>query len=108
MVRRREVVIGPDRRLRVTLEVEQGKLRSWAVQLEWWDPEEGRFVWVTRYDTSGGRVHRDRNRIASHEPVDLPEDPGEAARVAERELSLKAEEYIEAYRVAKAQGREGW
>jgi hypothetical protein len=40
--------------------------------------------------------------------VDLPEDPGEAARVAERELSLKAEEYIEAYRAAKAQGREGW
>jgi len=48
------------------------------------------------------------SRIASHEPVDLPEDPGEAARVAERELSLKAEEYIEAYRAAKAQGREGW
>ncbi|WP_263405781.1 hypothetical protein [Thermus thermophilus] len=40
--------------------------------------------------------------------MDLPEDPGEAARVAERELSLKAEEYIEAYRAAKAQGREGW
>lgn len=37
--------------------------------------------------------------------MDLPEDPGEAARVAERELSLKAEEYIEAYRAAKAQGR---
>ncbi|GAB1858762.1 hypothetical protein MHTCC0001_36030 [Flavobacteriaceae bacterium MHTCC 0001] len=108
MVHSQEVVIGPDRRLRVTLEVEQGKLRSWAVQLEWWDPEEGRPVWVARYDTAGGRDHRDRNRIASHEPVDLPEDRGEAARVAERELSLKAEEYIEAYRAAKAQGRKAW
>ena len=107
MVRRREVVIGPDRRLRVTLEVERGKLRSWAVQLEWWDPEDGRWVWVARYDTAGGRAHRDRNRVAAHEPVDLPEDPGRAAKVAERELSQRAEEYIEAYRAAKAQGREG-
>ncbi|WP_172958132.1 DUF7718 family protein [Thermus scotoductus] len=105
MVRRREVVIGPDRRLRVTLEVERGKLRSWAVQLEWWDPEDGRWVWVVRYDTAGGKGHRDRNRIAAHEPVDLPEDPGRAAKVAEKELSQRAEEYIEAYRAAKAQGR---
>jgi len=105
MVRRREVVIGPDRRLRVTLEVERGKLRSWAVQLEWWDPEDGRWGWVARYDTAGGRAHRDRNRVAAHEPVDLPEDPGRAAKVAEKELSQRAEEYIEAYRAAKAQGR---
>ena len=105
MVRRREVVIGPDRRLRVTLEVERGKLRSWAVQLEWWDPEDGRWVWVARYDTAGGRAHRDRNRVAAHEPVDLPEDPGRAAKVAEKELSQRAEEYIEAYRAAKAQER---
>jgi hypothetical protein len=107
MVRRREVVIGPDRRLRVTLEVERGKLRSWAVQLEWWDPEE-RWVWVARYDTAGGTPHRDRNRIAAHEPVDLPQDPGKAARVAETDLARRAEEYIEAYRAAKAQGKEAW
>ena len=81
------------------------KLRSWAVQLEWWDPEDGRWVWVARYDTAGGRAHRDRNRVAAHEPVDLPEDPGRAAKVAEKELSQRAEEYIEAYGAAKAQGR---
>ncbi len=34
MVRQREVIIGPDRRLRLTLEVERGRLRSWAAQLE--------------------------------------------------------------------------
>ena len=43
--------------------------------------------------------------FAAHEPVDLPEDPGRAAKVAEKELSQRAEEYIEAYRAAKAQGR---
>lgn len=85
-----------------------GRLRSWAAQLEWWDPDEGRWVWVARYDTAGGRAHRDRNRIARHEPVDLPEDPGKAAKVAEVELARRAEEYIEAYRAARAWGREAW
>jgi hypothetical protein len=90
MVRRREVLIGPDRRLRFTMELDRGRPRSWAVQLEWYDP------------------HRDRNRIAAHEPVDLPQDPGKAARVAETDLARRAEEYIEAYRAAKAQGKEAW
>ena len=108
MVRRREVSIGPDRRLRFTIELERGRPRSWAVQLEWYDPEEGRWVWGARYDTSGGTPHRDRNRIAAHEAVDLPRDPGRAARVAEMDLARRAEEYIEAYRAAKAQGKEGW
>jgi len=108
MVRRREVLIGPDRRLRFTMELDRGQPRSWAVQLEWYDPEEERRVWVARYDTSGGTPHRDRNRIAAHEPVDLPQDPGKAARVAETDLARRAEEYIEAYRAAKAQGKEAW
>ena len=95
-------------RLRVTLEVERGRLLGWAVQLEWLDPEEGRWVWVARYDTAGGAPHRDRNRIAAHEPVDLPRDPGKAARVARADLAERAEEYIEAYRAAKAQGKEAW
>jgi hypothetical protein len=55
-----------------------------------------------------GTPHRDRNRIAAHEPVDLPQDPGKAARVAETDLGRRAEEYIEAYRAAKAQGKEAW
>jgi hypothetical protein len=53
MVRRREVLIGPDRRLRFAMELDRGRPRSWAVQLEWYDPEEERWVWVARYDTSG-------------------------------------------------------
>ena len=108
MVRRREVPIGLDRRLRFTMELDRGRPRSWAVQLEWEDPEEERWVWVVRYDTAGGIPHRDRNRIAAHEPVDLPQDPGKAARVAETDLAEQAEEYIEAYRAAKAQGKEAW
>jgi hypothetical protein len=108
MVRRREVPIGTDRRLRFTMELDRGRPRSWAVQLEWEDPEEERWVWVVRYDTAGGTPHRDRNRIAAHEPVDLPQDPGKAARVAETDLTEQAEEYIEAYRAAKAQGKEAW
>jgi hypothetical protein len=108
MVRRREVLIGPDQRLRFTMELDRGRPRSWAVQLEWEDPEEEGWVWVARYDTSGGTPHRDRNRIAAHEPVDLPQDPGKAARVAETDLARRAEEYIEAYRAAKAQGKEAW
>lgn len=52
-----------DYRIRVEWNVERGRLLSWAVQLEWLDPEEGRFVWVARYDTAGGLPHRDRNRI---------------------------------------------
>jgi hypothetical protein len=58
--------------------------------------------------SSGRTPHRDRNRIAAHEPVDLPQDPGKAARVAETDLARRAEEYIEAYRAAKAQGKEAW
>jgi len=54
MVRRREVLIGPDRRLRFTVELDWGWPRSWAVQLEWYDPEEERWVWVARYDAAGG------------------------------------------------------
>ena len=103
MVRRREVLIGPDRRLRFTMELDRGRPRSWAVQLEWYDPEEEGWVWVARYDTSGGTTHRDRNRIAAHEPVELPQDPGKAARVAETDLARRAEKYI-----AKAQGKEAW
>ncbi|WP_198665560.1 hypothetical protein [Thermus sediminis] len=34
MAHRREVAIGPDRRLRVTLEVERSQVKGWAVQLE--------------------------------------------------------------------------
>ncbi|MFZ8812861.1 MAG: hypothetical protein ACO2OU_03165 [Thermus aquaticus] len=40
--------------------------------------------------------------------MDLPQDPGKAARVAETDLARRAEEYIEAYRAAKAQGKEAW
>jgi hypothetical protein len=71
-------------------------------------PEEEHWVWVARCDTAGGTPHRDRNRIAAHEPVDLPQDPGKAARVAETDLARRAEEHIEAYRAAKAQGKEAW
>jgi len=87
------------------MELERGRPRSWAVQLEWYGPEEGRSVWVARYDTTGGVPHRDRNRSASHEPVALPQDPG---RVARADLAERAEEYIEAYRAAKAQEKEAW
>ena len=46
--------------------------------------------------------------FARQAPVDLPQDPGKAARVAETDLARRAEEYIEAYRAAKAQGKEAW
>ncbi|MFN3368452.1 MAG: hypothetical protein ACK4ZX_03455 [Thermus sp.] len=93
-------------RLRTTLEVARGKLISWAVQLEWWDPEEERWVWVVRYDTAGGRGHRDRNRIAAHEAVPLPGDPGQALKWAQADLRQQAQRYIEEYRAAKAPGGE--
>ena len=90
-------------RLRTTLEVDRGKLLSWAVQLEWWDPEEEDWVWVVRYDTAGGRVHRDRNRIAAHEPVllPLPVNSGQAVNWAKDDLRQRAQEYIQDYRAAK-------
>lgn len=46
-----------------------GRVQEWAVQLEWHDGEEG---WVARYDTAGGRAHRDRNRLAAHLACGLP------------------------------------
>ncbi len=103
-----ELLPAYEARLRVTLETDRGRLVSWAAQLEWLDPEEGRFVWVARYDTAGGRVHRDRNRIAQHEATPyLPWDP-RGLEMARRDLREGAREYIEGYRAAKAQGREAW
>ncbi|MFZ5993232.1 MAG: DUF7718 family protein [Deinococcota bacterium] len=61
---------GGEYRVRTTLERTKGSPGSWATQLEWYDPEEERFVWVVRYDTAGGTPHRDRNRVARHEPTD--------------------------------------
>ncbi|WP_439332795.1 DUF7718 family protein [Thermus islandicus] len=54
--------------------------------MDWLDLEEGRFVWVARYDTAGGGVHRDRNRIAPHETT--PYLPGEprGLEMARRDL----------------------
>jgi len=104
----REIAVGLDRRLRTTRILLRGRMVAWAAQLEWWDPEEGRWVWVARYDTKGGRPHRDRNRIAPHEEVSLPEDPGRALNWAEKDLLDHMEGYIEGYRAAKAQGKEAW
>ncbi|MCS6867799.1 hypothetical protein [Thermus sp.] len=95
-------------RLRTTFRRQGGRLGDWGVQLEWYDPEERAWVWVARYDTAGGRPHRDRNRIAAHEPVPLPQDPAQALKAAQMDLRTRLEEYIEAYRAAKAQGRQGW
>ncbi len=55
-----------------------------------------------------GKPHRDRNRIAQHEALPLPPDPAEALKAAQEDLRAHLEEYIEAYRAAKAQGRQGW
>ena len=98
-----------DYRIGVEWNVERGRLLSWAVQLEWLDPEEGRFVWVARYDTAGGLPHRDRNRIARHEPMPhlSPTSGGDLNR-ARDDLLARAWEYIEAYKAAKAEGREAW
>lgn len=104
----REHLLDHDLRIRVTLDLERGRLVAWAVQLEWWDPEEGRWVWVARYDGAGGRVHRDRNRIAPHEPAPFASTSGTDLRAAKEELRRNALAYIEAYRAAKAQGREAW
>jgi len=103
----REYLPDHDLRIRVTLDLERGRLVAWAVQLEWNDPEEG-WVWVARYDAAGGRVHRDRNRIAPHEPVPLAPTSGADLGVAKEELRRNALAYIEGYRAAKAQGREAW
>lgn len=103
----REIAVGLDRRLRTTRTLLRGRMVEWAAQLEWWDPEEG-WVWVARYDTKGGRPHRDRNRVAQHEEMPLPEDPGKALSWAERDLLDHMEGYIEGYRAAKAQGKEAW
>jgi hypothetical protein len=95
----------PNHRIRVTTETAKGKLSHWAAQLEWRDPDEG-WVWVARFDTAGGKPHRDRNRIAHHEFVSLPERPGKALRTAADNLKAEVEAYTGAYQVAKATGRE--
>ena len=96
-------------RIRVEWNWERGRLLGWAVQLEWLDPEDGRFVWVARYDTAGGTPHRDRNRIARHEPMPhLSPTSGAHLNWARDELQRHAWEYIEAYKAAKAEGRPGW
>ena len=87
-------------RIRTTLEVAKGKGRSWATQLEWRDPEEDRWGWGVRYDTAGGKGHRDRNRSAAQEPGPLPESPGKALNWAMRDLRCRAREYIEEFRAA--------
>ena len=94
-------------RLRTTFYRRGTRMGDWGVQLEWEDPEEG-WVWVARYDSAGGKPHRDRNRIAQHEALPLPPDPAEALKAAQEDLRAHLEEYIEAYRAAKAQGRQGW
>jgi hypothetical protein len=84
-----------------------GKVSHWAVQLEWLDPDAG-WTWIARYDTAGGIVHRDRNRIGAHEPVLLPANAGKAAREAVKDFKMNAKRYTEAYRAAKAAGRQAW
>jgi hypothetical protein len=106
-VKQHEDTLGLDHRVRVTLDLARGQVKHWAVQLEWLDPEEG-WVWIVRYDTAGGKAHRDRNRIAAHEPVTLPPLAGKAIQAAKKELITRAEEYTEAYLAAKAAGRERW
>jgi hypothetical protein len=94
-------------RLRVTTETYRGKLLSWAAQLEWLSPEEG-WVWIARVDTAGGQPHEDRNRIAAHQVVELPSEPGQALRAAIDLLKARGEEYTEAYKAAKTLGKEAW
>jgi hypothetical protein len=79
----------------------------WAVQLEWLELGEG-WVWIARYDTSGGHPHRDRNRIAKHEPVQLARNPGRAIQEAKQELETHYWRYTEDYQAAKATGRQAW
>lgn len=92
---------GGEYRVRTTLERTKGSPGSWATQLEWYDPEEERFVWVVRYDTAGGIPHRDRNRVARHEPTDRD------LKGAQEDLAENAAQYIEKYREASARGEEG-
>ncbi|MFX9877902.1 hypothetical protein ABTP36_19815, partial [Acinetobacter baumannii] len=72
-------------RLRTTFYRRGTRMGDWGVQLEWEDPEEG-WVWVARYDSAGGKPHRDRNRIAQHEALPLPPDPAEALKAAQEDL----------------------
>ncbi len=46
MVRRREVLIGPDRRLRFTMELDRGRPRPWTVRLDGYYLNEDRWPWV--------------------------------------------------------------
>ncbi len=90
--------LGPFR-IRTKMEPMKGPvIQHWAVQLEWWDPEAGRWIWIARYDTAGGKPHRDRNGFASHEAVDLPKEPGQALRKARQDLLDNAERYIQAFK----------
>jgi hypothetical protein len=78
---------------------EKGKLLHWAAQLEWFDST--RWSWIARFDTSGGKAHRDRNLIAHHETVSLPHDSAQALEAAKRDLRDHASEYTEAYLAAR-------
>jgi len=106
-VKRYGFALDAEHRLRSTIALARGKVTHWAVQLERLEPEEG-WVWIARYDSAGGTVHRDRNRIAAHEPVALPDVAGKAVRAAVEDFKARAQEYTEGYLAAKAAGRAPW
>jgi hypothetical protein len=89
-------------RLRVTRETERGKMFHWAAQLQWFDGES--WLWLARLDTAGGKANLDRNLIARHQEVSLPEDPGKALDLAKRHLRKRHKAYTRAYLAAKAEG----
>ncbi len=95
------VSINHNQRLRTTIsKSNQDKHIDWAVQLEFDSPDMG-WEWIARYDTAGGNAHRDRNLIAQHEAITFSSNPGVAIQTAQKDLSLRAIEYIEAYLEAK-------
>ncbi len=88
--------IDSSHRIRTTIEFDVGTISHWAVQLEICSPEEY-WEWVTRYDTAGGKAHRDRHLIAAHEEIVLPRESSHAIAFAQEDLRKQHIEYTQAY-----------
>ncbi len=99
-------VIDANHRLRTTIEFDLGAISHWAVQLEMCSPEDN-WQWVTRYDTAGGKAHRDRHLIAVHEEIAIPKEASQAIDFAQQDLRKHYMEYTQAYLEAKKSEEKG-
>lgn len=91
--------IAPNRAIRYRLVTERGDVRSFTVQLEFWDGDAWRPV--VRFDSAHGRPHRDlldwQGRVNAK--TWLPEEitKSEAVTLARTDLMDHADAYIDAF-----------